>query len=616
MNRIFAIGAVACLLTVAGCADKDTMPESGPETPSAVDTKPFKLEAYIDSTVHPGDNMFQYGYGHWLDTAKAGKRLCDYNTVLAAKQKRITDTLELTHYAQCRSEYLAAAREGRVLREDSLLSIGLRQAMSDLKRASNEDEIVRVWAQCMREGYLLPAYFTLGCCEKGICLSPSFDANESGLQPTTRSLEATTEAPEGMRCRVIDHLMKEMGISLDLVRYNSPNDMAYMMKLDGMSIKDLKSAITSQLSKLDSLTCPALYTTKQVDKAMKGTKLYARFLDICEYDPIGLWATQEENDAVRKMVGEIREALGEHIGDLDWMSGTTKSKAIEKVQNMAAVVVGAIDSRGQKLFASMAGETLCTSYVKKNKALLDASLSLLGKERTEERLFYMLEFSNLIYGDGNLRETINAFYFVPTNSIIICPIMGSTPLVDLTQTAALLYGGLGHVVGHELTHGIDHQGSAYGKYGTVENWWTDNDYQTFTERTLAVIYSYSSMDAFPEFFPNVKNNGTKTLNENIADIGGIEVVLLAYRKHLTRQGFKGEELDKCLRKFFISCGYAPAMKLDQTTAMKLLKLDDVHSLGSTRMGGMCRNCDEWYRLFNVEPSHKLYLSPERRCRIW
>ena len=615
MKKFTTLAVAICLLSFASCADKNDVNNAvTAETPSKIDNKPFKLEEYIAQNVHPGNNMFNYSYGKWVANS-SGDFLCDAESSMDAKSKRIGNTPESDKLLQLYAEFNKAAKEGVMFKKDQEILTNYTLILDELNKATKKDEVIKIWAKLLKEGYIMTTILRMGSCERGICLCPHIPVNFPTDQTNAQETNTQSRAVSKLKCNVMDKLMTELGVSPDMVNYQ-PVYGALIYQLDRKSADDLKTDIIQSLAIFNNLVCPPHSNEGITVHAFYYAKQYARFLDVSQYNPVGLWATQQENDAVIHMTEEIKDALVERIGDLDWMSNTTKHNAINKVKNIVPVVVGAMDMRNQKVFASIAGETLCESFMKMNKGLLNAAISLVGKPRTDTNMYLALEHDLLMSGSNNMREMVNAFYSPSLNSIFICPAYGSYPAVDLSQTEAMLYGGLGTIVGHEMTHSIDKGGASYGIYGESHNWWTDNDYQTFTERAKNVENSYSSMDAIPEFYPTIKNNGLLTLNENIADIGGLSAALTAYKKHLTHQGFKGEEMDKCLRKMFVSAFYALASRCNQEMATLQLGIEDVHSFGETRMGGMCRNIDEWYRLFNVEQQHKLFLSPERRCKIW
>ena len=613
MKTLTTLAAAMCILSFASCADKDDFSNAvTAETPSKIDNKPFKLEEYNDKSVQPGDNMYNFSYGKWVASSSTGN-LCDMESAIKAKQERITNTPESTHLQQCIQQYKEVAKEGNMFEKDSKLAEEIKSICEEIDEATDQNGVIKIWAKCMKEGYIYPDMLYLGGCDRGLC-AYIYLANTSNDEQGEQQYRVSSRAASTLRCQVIDKLMTELGVSPDMVNYH-PNERDLILNLDNLALGDLKKMIKVELGKLICMTEPSQENVNNIDTFMQKANLYARFLDVNQYNPVGLWATQQENDAVKRMIAEIKDALVERICDLDWMSNTTKRNAIDKINNIIPVVVATIDARNQNVFESMTDETMCTSYVKMNKGMLKGAISLIGKPRTETNLYLATEYEKILEKFNNLREDANAFYSPIVNSIFICPAYGSYPAIDLTQSEALLYGFLGATIGHELTHSIDKSGASFGKYGEVENWWTSNDYQSFTKRAEDVVQSYSSMDAIPELFPTVKNDGNKTLNENIADIGGLEAALVAYKKHLTKQGIKGEEMDKCLRRMFVACGYDIAYKCNQEDATNKY-ISDIHSFGQTRMGGMCRNIDEWYRLFNVEQQHKLFLSPERRCKIW
>ena len=473
MKTLTTLAAAMCILSFASCADKDDCSNAvTAETPSKIDNKPFKLEEYNDKSVQPGDNMYNFSYGKWVASSSTGN-LCDMESAIKAKQERITNTPESTHLQQCIQQYKEVAKEGNMFEKDSKLAEEIKSICEEIDEATDQNGVIKIWAKCMKEGYIYPDMLYLGGCDRGLC-AYIYLANTSNDEQGEQQYRVSSRAASALRCQVIDKLMTELGVSPDMVNYH-PNERDLILNLDNLALGDLKKMIKVELGKLICMTEPSQENVNNIDTFMQKANLYARFLDVNQYNPVGLWATQQENDAVKRMIAEIKDALVERICDLDWMSNTTKRNAIDKINNIIPVVVATIDARNQNVFESMTDETMCTSYVKMNKGMLKGAISLIGKPRTETNLYLATEYEKILEKFNNLREDANAFYSPIVNSIFICPAYGSYPAIDLTQSEALLYGFLGATIGHELTHSIDKSGASFGKYGEVENWWTSND---------------------------------------------------------------------------------------------------------------------------------------------
>jgi len=173
------------------------------------------------------------------------------------------------------------------------------------------------------------------------------------------------------------------------------------------------------------------------------------------------------------------------------------------------------------------------------------------------------------------------------------------------------YGGIGGVIGHEIGHGFDDQGSTFDGDGVMRNWWTATDESEFKKRTNALVAQYNDFQVFPD----LKVNGAFTLGENIGDLGGLSIALKAYKSSLNGKpapvmdGFTG------VQRVFI--GWAQVW-LNKTNdeALRNQVSTDPHSPANFRVNGVVRNIPEFYAAFNVKPSDSLYLAPEKRVKIW
>jgi predicted metalloendopeptidase len=185
------------------------------------------------------------------------------------------------------------------------------------------------------------------------------------------------------------------------------------------------------------------------------------------------------------------------------------------------------------------------------------------------------------------------------------------PIFDPHADAAVNYGGIGAVIGHEMGHGFDDQGSKSDHAGIQRNWWTDADRAKFEAQTAALVAQYGQYEPLEGH----KVNGELTLGENIGDLGGLSMAYHAYQLSLGGQpaplldGFSGPQ------RFFLSWGQVWRTKQRDEFLLRVLK-SDPHSPGRYRVNGVVRNLDAWYTAFDVTPKSALYLSPDQRVKIW
>ena len=207
-------------------------------------------------------------------------------------------------------------------------------------------------------------------------------------------------------------------------------------------------------------------------------------------------------------------------------------------------------------------------------------------------------------------QTVNAVNLPLQNALNFPAAILQPPFFDPKALAAHNYGAIGTVIGHEISHTFDAEGSAFDSKGRVRNWWTPADHAHFEEQAQKLIEQY---DAY-ELFPGVHVNGKQTIDENIADLGGVAAAYDGYHASLhgkqppMQGGFTGDQ------QFYISFGQNWASKAREAS-MRRQVLTDSHAPGQFR-ADMVRNSDAWYKAFDVKPGETLYLAPENRIRIW
>jgi putative endopeptidase len=208
-------------------------------------------------------------------------------------------------------------------------------------------------------------------------------------------------------------------------------------------------------------------------------------------------------------------------------------------------------------------------------------------------------------------QTINAYYNPTFNEIVFPAAILQPPFFDPNADAAVNYGGIGGVIGHEMGHGFDDQGSKSDARGVLRTWWQPEDDQAFRKRVDSLAAQYDGFEALP----GLKVNGRLTLGENIGDLGGLSVSYEAY--HISLKGKKAPVLDGFTgdQRFFLS--WAQVWRsLYRDEQLRTLVMSNPHSPPMFRVNGPVRNLDAWYKAFDVKAGDKLYLPPEDRVRIW
>lgn len=305
-------------------------------------------------------------------------------------------------------------------------------------------------------------------------------------------------------------------------------------------------------------------------------------------------------EAKERMVGMVKnllKAYAESIKNLDWMSAATKKEALKKVDNFM-IKIGYPDKWRDYSALKIDKNDLYGNAARATEFEYNRNLGKLGKpvDRAEW---------------GMNPQTVNAYYNPSLNEIVFPAAILKPPFFDLNADDAVNYGGIGAVIGHEIGHGFDDQGSAFDGTGTMKNWWTPQDLAAFKKRTSALVEQYNSFKAFPDL--NV--NGEFTLGENIGDLGGLSIAIKAYKATLNGKeapmmdGFTG------MQRVFLGWGQVWAEKMREE-ALRSQIASDPHSPALFRVNGTVRNVPEFYEAFNIKPTDSLYLAPEKRVKIW
>ncbi|RYY26180.1 MAG: M13 family peptidase [Sphingomonadales bacterium] len=213
---------------------------------------------------------------------------------------------------------------------------------------------------------------------------------------------------------------------------------------------------------------------------------------------------------------------------------------------------------------------------------------------------------------GMTPQTVNAYYNPLANQITFPAAILQAPYFDPNADPAVNYGAIGAIIGHEMGHGFDDQGSQFGPTGKFENWWSDAAKAAFKERTGALTAQFDEYEPIP----GTKINGKLTLGENIGDLGGLEAAYGAYQMYQAKHG-KAKVIDGVTgdQRFFLSYAQAWQSKSRDNALLQQLKTDP-HSPATARVNGIVRNVDAWYKAFNIQPGDALYLPPEKRVKIW
>lgn len=306
----------------------------------------------------------------------------------------------------------------------------------------------------------------------------------------------------------------------------------------------------------------------------------------------------EAKKRMSDLVTNLKAALANRITNLSWMTEVTKKEALAKLEKIT-VKIGYPDKWIDYSTLEIGTDSYYANLRNSSRFEVKRNLAKIGKpvDRAEW---------------GMTPQTVNAYYNPNMNEIVFPAAILQPPFFFMDADDAVNYGAIGMVISHEMTHGFDDQGRQYDKEGNLNDWWTKEDADKFNENTKVLVNQYNNY----VILDSLHVDGELTLGENIADMGGINVSYDALMKALSGKdlnakidGFTPEQ------RFFLSYAQVWRANVREKETMRRLK-EDVHSPGDARVNGIVYNHPAFYKAFNIQPTDKRYIAPEKRANIW
>ncbi|HJW95100.1 MAG TPA: M13-type metalloendopeptidase [Thermoanaerobaculia bacterium] len=307
----------------------------------------------------------------------------------------------------------------------------------------------------------------------------------------------------------------------------------------------------------------------------------------------------ESKAKMEALVHDLLTAMKGRIDSLQWMEPETKTRALEKLSKFGVKIGYPSKWRDYAKLEIKDGDVFGNA-LRSSKFEWDRGVNRVGKavDRTEWSM---------------TPQTVNAYYYSPQNEIVFPAAILQPPFFDPNADAAVNYGAIGAVIGHEITHGFDDQGRKSDGDGVLRDWWEAADATKFDSQATKLGSQYEAVDF--NGLPGIHINGKATMGENIADLGGLLLALDAYKVSLggkpapVLDGFTGEQ------RVFLGFGQV-WRTLQRQDALRQQLMTNPHSPGDVRAFAPLRNVDAWYAAFGVKEGDKNYVKPEERVRIW
>jgi putative endopeptidase len=307
----------------------------------------------------------------------------------------------------------------------------------------------------------------------------------------------------------------------------------------------------------------------------------------------------EAKAKAEKMIANVIKAFQNRIQVLDWMSDETKAKAVEKLDKFTVKIAYPDEWEDYSALQIKEGNSYAENMLAVSQWSLNKNISEIGQPVDKSEW-------------GMPPQTVNA-YFNPLNNEIVFPAaILQPPFYNYTADEAVNYGGIGAVIGHEISHAFDDSGARFDGDGNVNNWWTDTDLIEFEKRGNALAEQYSAI----QVMDSVYINGKFTLGENIGDLGGVLGAYDGLQLFFDANG-RPEDIDgfTAEQRFFMS--WATVWRtLTREDALRRQIKTDPHSPGIQRATQPLKNIDAFYKAFNIKEGDKMYLPEDQRVRIW
>lgn len=650
--RVIYLCTLMTAVSLTSCTKDD------PEPVVVTDDKPFYYDQYIDESVRPGDDFFRYVCGKWVDDTSISSL---YNQALQKMENMTNNVLQ-----ESNDPVISAVRQlvSKAEANDSADFQVLKSRIDYISAISTQEELLAAFSQLHQWGYMPLVRMSVYASDGGVICPliasewPSADLNYSltlrdydllsdymwNLCNALQLFDFTEERIAEIHYNALKIEEMEMYLYDNDYNYrvieneprpftrgdNVSNDLKIVCDL--MGIGDLADHIELIDDKIMQIIDILLDGSDESIALMRDYMIFYVFGQDYEfiasitphYSSIRLIETMKNatyhmcrvqaetvgdkilfKEQCREIMENLRTILIERISRLDWMSDATKQEAQKKARQMT-FLIGYPDQWNDEFIPVIKDTTLieAASSLKRNWA--DCLHKILGRS---------MQTNGWDYWFNNVRFSfINAFYSRASNQLLILPAYITAPYFDYEQSDAALYA-LSFTFAHEICHGFDAGGANYDEAGYWHNWWTDDDRAFFNQKQQRLITLYNQF----EQYPGQPADGMKTLDENMADLGGVTLAYEAYSRHLKAQGFSDEQYDELLRKFWISYAIIIGCINDSERNLELLNYYyqyDSHSAPHNRVNGIVRLFDDWYRLFDVGPADKLYLAPEDRVKIW
>lgn len=648
MKSTLKIIALALTMVLTSCTVSDIPVSAVDEGQWAID------ESYMDTSVNPGNDFFMYcNGGFWRNNPAVGYEYYGINQEARIDAYNRMSALTLPSLEKIKTDI------DRIADTQSEARKTIQGALDRISAVTTQEEAWKLMGQLMAEGFQTPVALNLfskdGKMALALFLNEGFEWNAKdnskakadmnvdmpmrrqadvymglqdnpGLVAAMQPVKAHTRAVAPKEYQMYIKFCEGLGVSPDNL-YDiadmpdiEKDDLTYhyekLKELQNAPLDDLVKMMKDKVENDAFLASPDAFESllgKGYDESEKIyminiiTRKYLLYEQARHY--ADAYVTPEMKATVLARCEELRQAFIKRIGDNTWISDASKERMMEKINDIG-FSVGYPDQ-----WLDWKELTTQPSFLDDIVALRSATVGLykqlFGKD-THQDCFNVVLLSENIMTPSNI-------YFPYFNEVVVLPANMMEPFSSPTYNQAANYA-TSYLFAHEIIHAFDSNLSIYDKYGNHrEIFANEDDKKEYQNRTQQLVDCFNAFEVMPNGeLPGVCCDGKFTLSENIADLGGFMVAYDAYKNYLKNNGFRGEELVRQKRLFYQA--YANLWRSSYSADFALYYTvgphQDVHAMERERVNGIVMNTDDWYELFGVKPTDKLYVAPEKRIIIW
>ena len=608
----FALLVLASLWVMPACSEDNDIPNQ--EIPEEPENPGNNEEEHVPNPA--GDDFYMFVNGKWHEslTDLSTPQGYDYDIahLLAVKTGECYKTFEAAQMIQKSSANLqAGGQDANLQRVDEIINELLAgvETKTDAYQAIGKTIGMGLLEEQVKL-YMYPA-------EGIMCYAvvPPQQAEEDEEQSAIRSMKhkkVKKLKKYSSRSRSTDDTMNAIleGLGLDPEYFVYDESIVpFLTKLEESSLDELKELINDAVASELLPFCGDEFAAQFTEGAITSTTDLVNlvFQDLFKYSLSHhfsrTYLTEELKEQYAEYGEEMRSVFAKRIENNAWLSTPTKQAALAKLDAMK-FFFGEPDVWYEEGFPVLKGELLVDDILEakaSNKRLVEA---VLGKDAREESFTW-----GICQPGGSGFYAHDAYYSVDTNAMHLHPSYMMAPEYTEDMEPGEVYAAF-YVMGHEMTHGFDLDGSTYDGEGQENNWWAAEDRAKFEALNNQVIEQIGTFEVAEGIFAN----SSKTVTEDVADMGGLNIAFDALTAYLTKMGVSGNELKEAQKDFFEH--YAYRFHTHYTSETLQEQLQDIHSVDMVRVNGIVQHMDSWYELYNVVEGDALYLPKEERIVIW